>query len=284
MPRKLGSGADLDMPGRASAPPHDHEVAQSRTARDTDLGAENVMLADHYVVPDLHEIIDLAPLADPRRTKPASINRRVRADLDVIPHLDGADLRYFPVAAVFKLVAKAIGSDDRAGVNANSIAEHRIALERDVRGKMAIAAKRARRSDVAPRRDHASRANHRVASNRYERVDISVSSDSGGWIHIRQAVDAGTRLAPHALGNELAELGDFDRGILDPQKELPSLGAGIDILAEHHERSIRLAQLLNVLGRRNERSVAPSGLAQGRHASDAPYVKLAFKGRIVDAV
>ena len=49
--------------------------------------------ADPHVVRDLHEIVDLRPRADDRVVDAAAVDRRVRADLDVVLDEAAADMR-----------------------------------------------------------------------------------------------------------------------------------------------------------------------------------------------
>ncbi len=56
------------------------------------------MRADHHVVPDLHQTVDLGALPDAGRTNGPGIHARVRADLDIVGDLDPTQ-RVYPVPA-----------------------------------------------------------------------------------------------------------------------------------------------------------------------------------------
>ena len=72
--RNLRARADLDVARRSRLPAHDDEVAKLGRTRNTGLGHDHAMPADHHVVPDLHEIINFRALADHRVLKaPRSI-------------------------------------------------------------------------------------------------------------------------------------------------------------------------------------------------------------------
>ena len=75
------------------------EIADIGRARYTHLRHDHAMSADRDVVSDLHEIIDLGAFADDRVAVGAAINRRVRADFNVVLDDDPADLRNFQVTA-----------------------------------------------------------------------------------------------------------------------------------------------------------------------------------------
>src|SRR6476646_12047279 len=66
---------------------------------------------------DLHQIINLHALLDPRPTKPRSINCCVCVDLDVVVDLDDPQLLNFLVAAIDHFETKSVSSDHSAAVN-----------------------------------------------------------------------------------------------------------------------------------------------------------------------
>ena len=66
----------------------------------------------------------------------AAINSAVGPDLDVVLDHDAADLRDFAVMILIKNVAVAIGANDGAGVNANTVADPALRVNCDV-GKQA---------------------------------------------------------------------------------------------------------------------------------------------------
>ena len=62
----------------------DHAVLDARRAGDADLRHDQAQRADPHVVPDVHEVVDLRAGADHGVVDAAAIDRRVRADLDVV--------------------------------------------------------------------------------------------------------------------------------------------------------------------------------------------------------
>src|SRR4249919_2011431 len=66
---------------------------------------------------DLHQIINLHALLDPRPAKPRAIDCRVCADLDVVVDLNNSKLLDFLVAAIDHFETKSVRSDHSAAVN-----------------------------------------------------------------------------------------------------------------------------------------------------------------------
>src|SRR5215216_7508783 len=87
------------------------------TAGNSGLRCDDSILADHDVVRNLHEIVDLDALLNPRAAKPRTINSCVRADLDVVVDLDDAELLNFLVTAIDHFETKAVSPDHSAAVN-----------------------------------------------------------------------------------------------------------------------------------------------------------------------
>ena len=70
----------------------------TRAAGDADLRGEQHVASERDAVRDLDEIVDLGAGADARLADGGTIDRRVRADLDVVFDDDAADLRNLVVA------------------------------------------------------------------------------------------------------------------------------------------------------------------------------------------
>src|SRR5580692_9713511 len=83
------------------------------------------MAANHNVVADLHQIVDLRPLSDHGVTVRAAVNRHARADLDVVLDDNAPNLRHFEMAPGPKRKSKAILSDMRPGMNNYPVADQR---------------------------------------------------------------------------------------------------------------------------------------------------------------
>src|ERR1043165_299787 len=114
--RDAGLGTDLRaVPDRyvvydARLAGEDYVVADPRTAGDARLRGDDRPLADHDVVRDLHEIIDLCAASDD------GLAERRAVDRDVVADLDDADLRNLRARRTLSGVAEPVGADDDAGV------------------------------------------------------------------------------------------------------------------------------------------------------------------------
>ena len=73
---------------------------------------------------DVHQIVDLGAGTDPRLTDGGPVDRRVRADLDIVFDRDAAVLRDLEMRAVGLLrKTVSVASDDDAVVEGDAVAE-----------------------------------------------------------------------------------------------------------------------------------------------------------------
>ena len=99
------------------------------------------VLADRDAVRDLDEVVDLGPAPDPRLAHGRPIDRRVRADLDVVFDDDDAVLRDLVVDAVrVGDVAVAVAADHGAVLHHHTAAQHRTFAHRHARVHDAVLA------------------------------------------------------------------------------------------------------------------------------------------------
>ena len=113
------------MSGDARLTAEGGEIADGARSRDAGLGDQHRMATDDDVVADLHQIVDLRPLADHGVAVRAAVNRYAGADLDIILNDDAADLRHFEMPPRPKGESEAILSDMRAGMNNHPVADQR---------------------------------------------------------------------------------------------------------------------------------------------------------------
>src|SRR5437879_5260310 len=111
------------------------------------------MRADLYVVPDVHEVIELHALGNAGVIQRPAINRGICTDFHVIANLDYAYLRKFPVAAITEDITEAICTDDRACVNLHAITHAGARIQSDPW------------MDPAPFADPAARTNDRMSAD-----------------------------------------------------------------------------------------------------------------------
>ena len=95
----------------------DHDpLSQLRASRDADLGDNHRIGADHHIVGDLDEVVDLHPFLDPGPSEGPAVDRRIGAYLNVVIDLDVAGLGglYICPAGIGK--SEAVTADDDAGM------------------------------------------------------------------------------------------------------------------------------------------------------------------------
>ena len=143
------SVVDLDMPDDPGLTANHHTGTDPHASGDSDLGHDDRMFPDYDVVRDLHQIIDLRSFLDPGSAKPGSIDRRVRADLNIIVDLHDADLRDFLVPARFHLEAETVGTDHHPAVKNDAVSDPATLADRDIGVDNAVVANRRLVSDIA---------------------------------------------------------------------------------------------------------------------------------------
>src|SRR5208282_6796139 len=111
--------------------------------------ADDTVLANHAVVANLHQVVDLGALADPCPAEPPAVDRRVRADLDVIPDLHVAHLGNLLVGAVHLLVTKTVRAQHHTRMQDHAVPDNRPLAKADIRVKPAIGSHVALVADIS---------------------------------------------------------------------------------------------------------------------------------------
>ena len=112
-----------------------------RAAGDADLRGEQHVPADRHAVRDLHEVVDLGAGADARLADGGAIDRRVRADLDVV--LDRRRRRSAGSCGACRRAlreAEAVAADDGAVLDDDAVADLHALADRDARVDHAVLA------------------------------------------------------------------------------------------------------------------------------------------------
>src|SRR5690606_11653450 len=109
--------------------------------------------ADPHVVSDLDEIVDLGAFPDDRVGQRASVDRGIRADLDIVLDDDPADLRDLLRPGTPRGKAEAVLSDPHTRMNDDAVADQRV-LNRSAGADETVA------SDLAGKTDDGSRCDH----------------------------------------------------------------------------------------------------------------------------
>src|SRR5947209_7959604 len=142
------------MTGDARLSGHDDVVSELGRAGDAGLRYQQAMLAEAYVVADLHEVVDLRPLADHRLAEGRAVDRRAGTDLDVVFDPHDADLGDLVMTAAVRCEAVAVGADHGTAVDDAAVADLRAVVDRDLRIDDAVAADRGAGLDRDVRIDH----------------------------------------------------------------------------------------------------------------------------------
>src|SRR5258706_8042571 len=102
------------MPADAGLPRENAPIADSRRSRDSNLRHDQTKSTDFHVMSDLNEVVDLGSVTDDGVVDASAIDRRVRADLDVVSNNAAADVRNLRVFIAARHVAKSVRAKDAA--------------------------------------------------------------------------------------------------------------------------------------------------------------------------
>ena len=169
------------------------------------------MLADFHVVRDLDEIINLRALADDGRAERAAVNRHVRADLHVIADDDVANLRNFAVDAAVQHVAESVRADDRAGVDADAMADFRARINCHVRKQIHVVAELRIVADKIAALQNRVRANLHALAHGAMRPDVRRRINFRGFGDDRRRMNSGGEFRFREKQRE--RLGEGDAGV-----------------------------------------------------------------------
>src|ERR1700727_36643 len=81
---KYHSSPDGRMLSNADLPTKNRPILHYARSRNSCLRRDDDVSANHAVVPDVHKVVDLRPLADARLAYRSPVNRRIRANLHVV--------------------------------------------------------------------------------------------------------------------------------------------------------------------------------------------------------
>jgi hypothetical protein len=97
-PRAVG---DLDMPCDAYLSANLAIFADFGRPGDTGLGSDGGIFADFYIMGNMYEVVKFDPFSYDRTAQACPVNGTVGPDFDIVLDYHVAQLRDFPVAAVF---------------------------------------------------------------------------------------------------------------------------------------------------------------------------------------
>ena len=114
---------NLDMAGDAHLPCNDAIFADDRGAGNAYLGRHHGMVADHYVVGDLAQIVDADAVPDDGRLHLSPVHGGVGTDFHIVADDDVPEVfDLLPAAVRLRGVAETVVPDDAAGVQDHAVA------------------------------------------------------------------------------------------------------------------------------------------------------------------
>lgn len=147
------------------------------------------MVTNDDVVGDLNEVIDLAASSDNGRAKRAAVDRHVGSNFHVIVHDHLPDLRDFEMGASIENVTETVGTNHRAGMNADPLAQDGFRVEDnawekvDVRAELAICANVNMALQNRVRSDACVVSHDTARTDMSRRIDLSGRSDHCGRVN-----------------------------------------------------------------------------------------------------
>src|SRR2546428_10711050 len=130
------------------------------------------MTSDAHVMRNLHEVVDLRPLADDCVAQRTPIDCGIAADLNVIFDNDLTELWKLVMAAFGEDVAESIRSDHCSRVNHDAAADARARINGDARMKNAA------NPDLDTTTEKSSRANESARAHAHAVFDHNVRADA----------------------------------------------------------------------------------------------------------
>jgi len=214
--------AKLQVAGEAGLAGEDDIVAQFGAARDTHLRDHQAMLAYGDVVPDLHQVVDLRPLADDRWSQRPPVNGHVGPNFHIVSNDYMPNLRHLSVNPVIEHVTKTVGPDNGPAMDADPMADLGVGIKRDRGTQVDVITQTAAGADVISGLEHRSRADPRLGFHH------TIGPDMGGGIHLRFRRDnrgrMDTRLEDRLREEQVHHLGKGDPGVLNPEQHLARRG------------------------------------------------------------
>ena len=240
-------------------------VAHGGRTRDAHAGSHHDVAADAVVVAELDLVVKLGAVADHGVLEGAAVDRRARADLDVVADHHAAHLRDLDPLALEGRKAEAVAADHAAGLEDAAVADDRAAFKHAVRVKNAVLAHDRVLTHDGARLDDGACANARAAAHDGERLDRCARIHLGALFNEGARMNARRRFdVEENLGGECKE------GVRIVADEHGAAGfvrteERLDILLAHdEERGPRSLHRLGVGGVREKGHVA-FARSLGRH-------------------
>ena len=181
--------ADSNMPYRSRLPAKGIVITNGHAARDSHQRNEQVVLTDHIIVAQMHQIIHLGPVADDGTAHRSPVNAGIAADLHIVAqdHVPGLlDLIMF---SVIRNKAKAIAADHTSRLEDIPIADDAVFPYDSLGINDAVAADLYVPPDIGMGIDHRIIPDLRPCFHNGKRLDSHILPDDGVLCHIRQRTD-----------------------------------------------------------------------------------------------
>ena len=273
-----------EMAGNAHLPGQQHVLLQNGAARQTGLRADDVVLAHHAGVADLHQAVDLRAALHARFAHGGAVHRGERLDLDVVLDHRHAGLHDLEVRAVARFgEAEAVAAHHDAVLQDHAVADAAEFAHHGVRVGAEIVADLRAFVDHHVRMQHGVAADGDVFADHGEGADGGAFADPRGWPRstladeCRAAGAAAGRTGPARARNR--------------DKDWPKSGWRAAVPASGSATRIAAARVCFTLGAyfglaRNVSSDGP-GLLHPRHAGDfnvgiAPELAAEARGEIAE--
>ena len=255
--------ADAHLPG------HDHIVFDDRTAGQTDLRCQEHAPADGHAVRDLHQVVDFGARANARFADRGPIDRRVRANFDVIFDDHVGVLGDLQVAAVGLLrEAEPVAAEHRAVLEDDAVANGHAFANGHVRVEHAVFANARASANDHVRIDDRAGADGRARADHDKWTDRHVGAERNIRGHGAQRIDApGRRAVLHEQAHRARE-GRI--GIVRVQRGAPCRRTRLFAhrRRQNHGRRACRRELREVLAVRDKRQVARFGALNPGDALD----------------
>lgn len=146
-------------------------------AADSGLRGNHHALSDVAVVSHMDHVVELRSFTNSRTTERATIDSRVRTQLDVVFDNDCANLRKLVVTHVAANITKAVGANDNSRVQNDSVADCHAVFNENIRMDNAVRADADVIADFSSSSNLRSITNRRILANANERADKDVAAD-----------------------------------------------------------------------------------------------------------
>ena len=147
------------------------------TAANPGLRGNHYALSDVAVVSDMDHVVELRSFTNSRTTERATIDSRVRAQLDVVFDNYCANLRKLMITHVIANITKAVGANDNACVQNDSVADCHAVFNENIRMDNAVLADTDVIADFRSGSNLRAVTNRRILANANERADKNVAAD-----------------------------------------------------------------------------------------------------------